>query len=631
MKRTIFVGLAMAMAILGRDRLAWAYVDLAPSLSKVVSDAPTIAMVQVKSYDREKHVVTLAPVRTLKGTMAPDTFAHELAPASATVPRQVLQWAIPGSRAVLFQSRTAARGTALLCFGTGWYQVNVTGTGTWKRGSERPDLPLAYYGSVSRLAEGVEAMLKGQGAVITLVAYGANNGGASFDLALNRQSLPGVVRVERIRATPSMPGTVASVSSNPLYFVGLGAVDERDLPGCLEQLKSSDATVRADAAEDLRSLGRKARSAAPALSGLLKDKSPHVRCAAASALQCLLPKDQTPLAVLSTALADGDAATRYYAAAAVGYCGAAAQPLAERLAALLEDPDEVVRLTALEAIAMLGPAAEKAAPAVTRLLDKKELVIDAADTLGRIGPAAAPAMPKLTALLSSDQNDVCWAAVRAMSQIGGSEARPALLYMVRKMPTATEVEGYNMMIYLALLGPVAQEAASSLQSFRIKNPWLPSATAWAIDPNRGFPWLLGGGGRGGRGGRGGGGPGGMGGETVLGVDGTQMYPSYVRELGFRLRSMSPKLAEGIMKDTVGNVPKWGYALLNAGPDLSLKVLTPYLKDTSLEMRERAAVAIGFMGEDAAPAKADLEVAVAGAATEQERKLLQWTLRQIDAE
>src|SRR6185369_14571444 len=98
---------------------------------------------------------------------------------------------------------------------------------------------------------------------------------------------------------------------------------------------------------------------------------------------------------------------------------------------------------------------------------------------------------------------------------GGSEAHPAVDFMIRALPSANEVEGYNMMIYLSLLGPVAQDAAAAIQQNRIKNPVLPSATLWAITPNHGLPWLsaggfgpggggLGPGGAGGRGGPGGG-------------------------------------------------------------------------------------------------------------------------------
>ena len=59
--------------------------------------------------------------------------------------------------------------------------------------------------------------------------------------------------------------------------------------------------------------------------------------------------------------------------------------------------------------------------------------------------------------------------------------------------------------------------------------------------------------------------------------------------------------QAIMDDTAGVVPVWGYELLNAGPEASLGVLVPWLKDGALVKRERAAVAIGYMGEAGAGA------------------------------
>ena len=73
--------------------------------------------------------------------------------------------------------------TALVCYGPGWYEVRAAktpGAAAWKLGQERPDLPLAYCGSLSRLADGVEAMLAGKGAVITVVAFGAGQRRGEF-------------------------------------------------------------------------------------------------------------------------------------------------------------------------------------------------------------------------------------------------------------------------------------------------------------------------------------------------------------------------------------------------------------------------------------------------------------------
>ena len=277
---------------------------------------------------------------------------------------------------------------------------------------------------------------------------------------------------------------------------------------------------------------------------------------------------------------------------------------------------------------MLGPVAVKAVPALIPLLDDKELVCDVADALGRIGPGATAALPKLAAMLKSDQKAVQWAAVRGMSQIGGRGAHPAVEYMIKVIQsgTATEVEGYNMMIYFSMLGPAARDAIPALQNFAIKNPFLPTTTYWAINPTY-FPWAAGGGdmGFGGRGwrARGGRGGGGMGGMMDF------MYAAYVKELGPRLAALSPVLAKGIMDDSAGDVPVWGYGLLDAAPEQSLAILVPWLKNADLTLRERAAVAIGYMGEDGEGATDAVKAALAATANEKEKKLLEWTLRQID--
>ena len=225
-----------------------------------------------------------------------------------------------------------------------------------------------------------------------------------------------------------------------------------------------------------------------------------------------------------------------------------------------------MRITVLQTISMLGPAAAQAADAVTPLLDDPDLAIDAADALGRIGSAACPAMKRLAQMLSANQPAIRWAAVRAMSQIGGEEARPAVDFMVRSLRGATEVEGYNMMIYLALLGPVAKDAAPTLRSVRIKNPVLPSATAWAIESDKTLPWL----GRGPFGGPGRGGP-----DDGRGPDiGVLIYESYVHELGDRLRPAARLLAQKIIGRNGGRRAGMGLQDSHLRPDDVIKILTP---------------------------------------------------------
>ncbi len=602
---------------------ARAYIDLAPTLSKVISDSRRISVVEVASFDRAKHEIVLKEVRALKGELSTEAATHDvLGTEGAAVARPILQWATPGARAVLFTSRT----TAVVCFGAGWYQArSATGAGTWKIGTDRPDLPLAYYGSVSRLADSIEQMLAGKSAVLTVVAHGADNEAASFDLALNRQNLPGLVRLQRIRADMNMPQTVMAASGNANYSLGGGVVDESDLPALIAKLKSDDATSRAEAADDIRSLGKAVRSTATSpLTGLLGDSAPRVRFAAASALLKINPKQTSPLDVLAKGLENSDAAVRREAARNAGLGGPAAGALSEKLAALLsKDADESVRVAALQAIATMGPAAAKAAPAVIPLLDDKDYMIDAADALGRIGaPAASAALPKLAQMLASDQAEIRWAAVRGMSQIGGKEAHPAVDFMVKALRSATEAEGYNMMIYLSLLGPVASDALPAVRNAPIKNPVLPSSTAWAISPEQYLPWQYGGG-RGGRGGPGGGG--GPGDIALL------IYEDYVRELGPRLTPMAKTLAQQIMDGTEGNMPAWGYELLACGGAEAAAVLTPHLNSDDLNVRERATVALGYMGPAAVGAKDSLNAALSKAPTEREKRLIEWSLRKLEAD
>jgi HEAT repeat protein len=625
---------AAALGLLALALPAHGYIDLAPTLPKIINDSSAIALMEVTAFDRESRVVTLKSVRTLKGA-PPAEVRHALAAPGGALPVQLLRWAMAGNRALLFAAKTRA----IVCVGTAWYPVRNSDGKAWVPDAERPDLPLSYFGSVSRLTAGVADILAGKSAVITTVAYGADSEGAMFDIALNRQSLPGVVRVQRIRASKTMPTSMLTASSDPNYFVGHGVVDKRDLPALIEELKHADALQRAEAAEEVGTLGRAGRPAASALAEMLKDASPQVRSAAAAALLRIDPRKTGPVDTLSADLQSSDAGTRVAAAAAAGFAGPSGRALAPRLAELLKDPEEAVRLEALQSLSMLGTAAVDALPALLPLVDDPTLAIDAADAIGRIGAPARSALPRLAKLLDSDQSAVRWAAVRAMAQIGGPGARPALDFILKAMPKATEVEGYNLMIYLALLGPEAKEALPRAASFQIKNGMLRRATTWVIDP-QGYPWKPPGNSLGftfpGFGplvprnspdfGAGGGMQGNLF-ENLLAL----MFASYIHNLGDRLAPVAPRLAQDIMKDEAGDIPPWGYELLAADARAALDILTPQLKSEKPFLRERAAVAIGYMGPAASDAASALAAARDQAATESERRLLEWALRHVSDE
>ena len=582
-----------------------AYVDLAPTLGRIVRESQTITLAEVERFNSEAGAVRLKKVRDLKGATDPGPLRHRLVRAGeSAIDRPILEWAEPGRRCVLFVSGK----TAVVCVGEGWYQAGVGEDGWWRIGPSRPDLPLAYYGSVTRLAEAVPLLLAGKSAVVTALPHGAGREGASFDLALNRASLPGLVKVQRLRASLRMPDVAMGVGASPAYVVGPGRAGADDVPRLREALRAADPAVRAECASDLGSLGPEAADAAPDLAGLLGDPSPPVRLAAASALLRVRPGDMRAADVLAGGLAAADGSTRRQAARAVGRAGAAAALLSARLAALLKDPDPATRRAALQAVATLGPAAAGATRPVTDLLGQREVAADAADALGRMGPAARPSLSALARMLSADAAAERWAAARAMAQIGGADAAPVVRFIARALPGASEVDGYNMLIYLALLGPVARDALPAVRAAPVRNPVLRQATAWAIDPGADLPRL---------------GP--LGDAEFVQF----VFEAFVHELGDHLRPAAAALARRIMAGDAGEVPGWGYKLLARYPEDSLAVLTPGLADPGRVRRERAAVALGYMGRPAAAAKPRVARALESAGDERERRLLQWCLRELE--
>jgi HEAT repeat protein len=584
-----------------------AYVDLSPTLGRIVNDAPTIAVAEVERFNPDKAVVVLKKVRDLRGTTSAGSVRHLVRRANETaIDRPILEWAEPGRQCVVFIKGQAA----VVCVGEGWYQAHTTEDGWWRIGPARPDLPLAYYGTVSRLAEAIPVMLAGKSAVITAVPHGQDREGASVDLALNRAALPGLVKVFRVRANLRMPTVAFAVGGNPAFEEGTGRVAPEEVPALREKLRAADATVRAESAADLGFLGGAAEPAAGALAVLLKDDVPRVRLAAAAALLRIKANDEPSLDALAAGLASADPVTRRDAARSAGLAQAAAAPLAGRLSALLNDPDLLVRRRALQAIATVGPAAGSTAVApLMKMLEQPETAVDAADALGRLGKSARPALKTIAPLLNSDAPAARWAAVRAMAQIGGDDAKPAVEFIVATLPGASEIDGYHMLIYLALLGPVARDAIPAIRQSRVKNPVLRQLAAWAISPGEDLPpgW-------------GAFGPGDIVSQLIL--DGL------VREGCDHFKAPALGLARKIMAGKAGNVPTWGYTLLARFADETLPILTPGLAAKDRIERERAAVALGFMGRAARPARDQIARALASAGDEREQRLLQWCLREL---
>jgi len=183
--------------------------------------------------------------------------------------------------------------------------------------------------------------------------------------------------------------------------------------------------------------------------------------------------------------------------------------------------------------------------------------------------------------------------------------------MIKGLPKATEVDGYNMLIYLALLGPVAKDAIPAVRSSRVRNPVLRQITAWAIDPNAELPSVQMGSGFG-------------------EADFVQyIFEAYVHELGDHLKPKAQALAKRIMSGKANNVPPWCYKMLAKFPEDSLTILIPGLADKDLAMRERATVALGYMGRAAGAARAHVAETLKSSQDEREQRLLKWCLRELE--
>src|SRR5438552_7842220 len=86
-----------------------AYVDLAPTLARIVRESQSITVVEVDRFSAEKGVVVLKKVQDLKGETGNDPAKHELIrQGESSVDRTVLEWAEPGRRAVIFTTAKAA-------------------------------------------------------------------------------------------------------------------------------------------------------------------------------------------------------------------------------------------------------------------------------------------------------------------------------------------------------------------------------------------------------------------------------------------------------------------------------------------------------------------------------------------
>jgi HEAT repeat protein len=582
---------------------AQAYIDVTPSLGRIIKDSGQIVVLQVEKVNREKQAVVYRKVTDLKGKCPADQVTHVLTDG------RTLTWAEEGKTAVAFM---APGGPCVVCTGGGWYECHAQQDSWWRLSLERPELLLAYAGSVLKLRGHVEAMVAGKEAVITTAVHGAGDQAMTFEIAFNQLQGSSSRPLQRIRASLGMPDQVYLIGTQPRYFVGLGSVGAEDLPQVIRALQSPDPLTRIGAADDLLSLADTvandgmrqaagpapatrredakaiARRASPALAQALGDADALVRLHVAAALARFEPTQPKAAAALREGLRDRDARVRKTAAEGLGRAGIAARPAVPALLVSVQDTDASVRRAAIEALGAIGSDAGDAVPALMKALGDPAARCPAAEALGRIGARARPSMAALAEALSDPDERVRWAAARSMALIGGPEAKGVLPFLIQALENARGRDLYNITLYLGILGPVAKEAMPALQRARARDHELVDMALWAIQPENRFPWELG--------------------YTNDRDCDLWLFVAYIRHMGDRAKPAAAALADRLVKDAAGHVPSWGYRLLAEQPDAAVPVLTKALAEGTPKARARVAAALGRMGPAARGAVKALEAA-----------------------
>jgi HEAT repeat protein len=220
------------------------------------------------------------------------------------------------------------------------------------------------------------------------------------------------------------------------------------------------------------SLGSRAKTAVPALIGLLEDPVPRVRRMAARTLVRVASNGDSArkaLPVLLEALHDPDEDVRADAAWLLGSLlrpedKEAVAPLGQAL----RDRSLRVRGEVVELLERFGPAAEETVPALIEMLKEKPIRPRVIETLGRIGPGAKDAVP---------------APIEAMREEGPAVDIEERVEISPGYGTAAIHESVRLRAVIALgqIGPGAKDALPALvEAYSEKNEFFRDHVAKAI-------------------------------------------------------------------------------------------------------------------------------------------------------
>ena len=202
---------ALVLAGAFPGRAAWAYVEAAYPLGKLIAESTNIVLLRLEQVDKQKNLLIFRKIRDIKGTHQGETVKHNIG-RRGFHPREwqnVMAWAEVGRTALFFHNRSAGEA----CIHNYWYQVYAGDW--WGMSHAEPYLLRTFAGRPERLAAAVSAVLAGQEAVVPCMVDG------------DKQALQ--LRTAKIQR---MKASLKIVDYNPTRdFAGWGVEEFRAIAG----------------------------------------------------------------------------------------------------------------------------------------------------------------------------------------------------------------------------------------------------------------------------------------------------------------------------------------------------------------------------------------------------------------
>jgi len=170
----------------------------------------------------------------------------------------------------------------------------------------------------------------------------------------------------------------------------------------------------------LKTLGKEARAAIPALIDALKTQSVDVRREAALALGSVTKGTEDGVLALIGALSDEDIEVRSNAADALAEIGTKAKQAVPEPLLLLRKDQSIARGKAIIALASTGKDSEEVISALIQELKGGD-ARNAALSLGRIGRPAKAAIPLLLQTFKNDNQEIRLYSLKALVRIDRNE------------------------------------------------------------------------------------------------------------------------------------------------------------------------------------------------------------------